>query len=424
MSALRFCMVTTFYPPYNFGGDGIGIQRLARALVARGHEVTVVCDTDAYRLLGPGTLPSPPPADDGVVLVPLRSRIAPLSVLLTHQTGHPVIQGRALRQALAPGKFDVINFHNLSLVGGPGALAFGDAIKLYTAWEHWLVCPTHVLWRHGRELCTGRQCVRCSLHYRRPPQLWRWFGGLERQLDHVDAFIALSEFSRDKHRELGFPRDMKVIPGFLPEAPDAAGNAEASPHPRPYFFFAGRLERIKGLDDVIPLFQDYPDADFLIAGDGEYRATLEAIAAGNPRVHFLGRLRPEQLDRYYRHAVASIVPSVVYETFGLVVIEAFRLGTPVLARAVGPLPELVARSGGGETFTTAAELRASMHRLQHDPRYREGLAAAAVSGFAAQWSEGVVIPRYLDLVAEIARRKKNARVLEILNARGAGGSRA
>ena len=38
----------------------------------------------------------------------------------------------------------------------------GDGIKLYTAHEHWLVCPMHVLWRHGRELCTGRQCLRCS----------------------------------------------------------------------------------------------------------------------------------------------------------------------------------------------------------------------------------------------------------------------
>ena len=48
MSALRFLMLTTFYPPYNFGGDGIGIQRLSRGLVKRGHHVTVVHDADAY----------------------------------------------------------------------------------------------------------------------------------------------------------------------------------------------------------------------------------------------------------------------------------------------------------------------------------------------------------------------------------------
>ena len=51
MKPLRFCFLTTFYPPYNFGGDGIGIQRFARGLVARGHEVTVVHDVDAHATL-------------------------------------------------------------------------------------------------------------------------------------------------------------------------------------------------------------------------------------------------------------------------------------------------------------------------------------------------------------------------------------
>ena len=51
MRPLRFCSLTTFYPPYNFGGDGIDVQRTARALVDRGHEVTVVHDIDAYQWL-------------------------------------------------------------------------------------------------------------------------------------------------------------------------------------------------------------------------------------------------------------------------------------------------------------------------------------------------------------------------------------
>ena len=61
MAKLRFCFVTTFYPPYNFGGDGIGVQRLARALARRGHDVTVVSDTDAFATLSPTLPPAPPP---------------------------------------------------------------------------------------------------------------------------------------------------------------------------------------------------------------------------------------------------------------------------------------------------------------------------------------------------------------------------
>jgi len=50
-TGLRFCMVTTFYPPYSYGGDGITVQRLATALVRAGHDVTVVHDAGAYAAL-------------------------------------------------------------------------------------------------------------------------------------------------------------------------------------------------------------------------------------------------------------------------------------------------------------------------------------------------------------------------------------
>ena len=160
MSKLRFCMVTTFYPPYNFGGDGIGIQRLSQALVRRGHEVTVLQDIDGYNVLRAGGEPAVPPPTDGVEVVRLKSRAPLLSALLTQQTGRPVVNGGAIGRFLDERGFDVINFHNISLVGGPGVLTRGDAVKLYMAHDHWLVCPTHVLWRHRREVCTGRECLK------------------------------------------------------------------------------------------------------------------------------------------------------------------------------------------------------------------------------------------------------------------------
>ncbi|HET6277342.1 MAG TPA: glycosyltransferase family 1 protein, partial [Candidatus Polarisedimenticolia bacterium] len=82
MSGLRFCMVTTFYPPYNFGGDGMGVMRLSQALVRRGHRVTVLQDIDAHAMLHGGTPPRLEPASDGVEVIRLSSRLAVLSVLL------------------------------------------------------------------------------------------------------------------------------------------------------------------------------------------------------------------------------------------------------------------------------------------------------------------------------------------------------
>jgi hypothetical protein len=152
MTGHRFCFITTFYPPYSFGGDAIGVQRLARALVKRGHEVTVICDVDAYGALSPH-LPPPPPLDpSGVTQIWLRSRLGIISPALTHQLGRPVVHGRTLRRLIDERQFDIVNFHNVSLVGGPGLLSYGGtAAKVYMAHEHWLVCPSHVLWRHNRE---------------------------------------------------------------------------------------------------------------------------------------------------------------------------------------------------------------------------------------------------------------------------------
>ncbi len=415
MSGLRFGFLTTFYPPHNFGGDGIGIQRLARGLVRAGHQVTVIHDVDAYNALHQGPEPGPQPEPEGLEVIGLRSGMGTLSPLLTQQLGRPVLNGGRIARLLDERKFDVINFHNISLVGGPGILKYGRALKLYMAHEHWLVCPSHVLWRHNRELCTGRECLKCELTYRRPPQLWRRTGYLERELHHVDAFIAMSEFSRQKHREFGFPREMEVLPYFLPD-PEPAGArvGGAAPHARPYFLFVGRLEKIKGLDDVIPVFRDYPGADLVIAGDGEYGATLRALGEGMPNVRFLGRVPLEELRRYYEHAIGLIVPSVCFETFGIILIEAFRQGTPVIARRIGPFPEIVDTSGGGELFGTRDELVAAMRRLQEDPARRARLAAAGYAAFVSRWSERAVVPQYLDIVARAAERKGDRDVLSKL----------
>lgn len=413
---LRFCMLSTFYPPYSFGGDGIAIQRLSRALVRAGHEVTVVHDVDAYEALDSSGDAPRQVADDGVKVVSLRARIGALSPLLTHQAGRPVVHGRRIRQLLATGKFDVVNFHNVSLLGGPGILSYGGgAIRLYTAHEHWLICPTHVLWRHGREPCVRRECTRCVLNQRRPPQLWRYTGALARQLRRVDAIITLSEFSRDKHREFDFPYAMEVLPPFLPDVEPLGTDAQTRVHPNPYFLYVGRLERMKGLSDLLAVMDRRPGADLLIAGDGEDRAEVIAAAAQNPHVRLLGRLSEEVLRGYYQQALALVVPSIGFETFGMVLIEAFRHGTPVIARRLGPFPEIVNRSGAGRLFSSNDELAEALRELETQPSIRDELSRAAVNSFRAHWTESVVLPAYLRIIRDAAMRRRHHRVADMLS---------
>ncbi len=407
-TGLRFAMVTTFYPPHHFGGDSVFIRRLAHALARRGHRVDVIHDVDAYELLRRGPRPEPLSEPAGVHTHPLRSRAPALACLATHQTGRPLVHGRRIRRLIERSEPDVIHFHNVSLVGGPGVLSYGSAIKLYMAHEHWLVCPTHVLWRHDRELCTGRQCLRCSLNHRRPPQLWRHTGLLRRKIAQIDAFISPSAFSAAKHREFGFGRDMEVLPYFLP---DPARDAESATddhrdgHERPYFLFVGRLEKIKGLQEILPHFGDAAPADLLVVGSGGYEETLRRQAAGLGRVRFLGTRRPAELRPLYRRALALLAPSICYETFGITIIEAFRDRTPVVARALGPATEIVRDSGGGLLFESPGELSSALARLAGDAELRARLGAAGRRAFVENWTETAVLPGYLALIRRLAAER-------------------
>jgi glycosyltransferase involved in cell wall biosynthesis len=418
VSGLRFAMVTTFYPPHHFGGDAVFIRRLVGALARRGHTVDVIHDVDAYDLLRRDSEPAPLTEPEGVTLHPLRSRFGSLSCFATQQTGRPIVHGRRIRSILEQGDFDVIHHHNVSLVGGPGVLEYGDAIKLYMAHEHWLVCPSHVLWRHKRELCTGRQCLRCVLHHRRPPQLWRRTGLLDRQIEHVDAFISPSAFSAAKHREFGFQRDFEVIPYFLPDLDSGAEREVArvgDEQPRPYFLFVGRLEKIKGLQDVFEHFGPGAPADLCVVGSGEYEETLRRLAADCPKVRFLGSRSPEELRHLYRNALAVVVPSICFETFGIILLEAFREGVPVVARSLGPFTEIVESSGGGLLFETSEQLGIALTQLAGNSDLRARLGRDGREALVARWTESAVLPQYFDLIRRVARRRGDERVLDALS---------
>lgn len=411
---MKIAMVTTFYPPYHFGGDAVFIRRLSHALARRGHDVHVVHDVDAFRLLAPDREITETPEPEGLTVHRLESPTraqGTLSCLATQQLGRPVVHGARMQRLFDDEQFDVIQFHNISLVGGPGVLALGDAIKIYMAHEHWLVCPSHVLWRHGRELCTGKECFRCQLHHRRPPQIWRATSLLEREARHVDVFYSPSRFSADKHREFGFGRELEVIPYFLPDPDSGAEEPEAlqdRPSDRPFFLFVGRLERIKGLQDVIPQFAGDGAAELWVVGTGEFEEDLKTQAQGFPRVRFLGARSSEQLRSLYAEALAVVVPSVCYETFGIILLEAFREGTPVLARRLGPFPEIVEHSEGGILFENDQELRSGLQRLEREPELRARLGAAGKHALATTWTENVVLQEYFGMIRRVAEEKNPA----------------
>lgn len=410
---MKICMVTTFYPPYNFGGDGIFIERLVHALLEDGHEVHVVHDLDAYALCS-GKQPKPIETDSSEKNFHrhiLGDGRGSGDLILTHQLGRPVAKDAALKSLLTQEKFDVIHFHNVSLLGGPGVLAYGNAVKLCTLHDHWFVCAMHVLWKYDREACTERSCLSCTVAGKRPPQLWRYNGAVSRAAKHVDAFIAPSEFARESHIRNGFPAPIKVLPHFIPDAfTENDGNGTAEADSRQYFMFAGRLEKLKGAQVLIEQFQSFKKADLLIAGTGEYEADLRQMASGADNIRFAGKVDQPALARLYRDAVAVIVPSLCFETFGLVALEAFAQATPAIVHDLGALSE-IARGGGAVKYSTADELRAAMNDLVDHPESRERLAREAKANLLSNYTQQRHMSGYYAMISELtsARRTQEVR---------------
>jgi glycosyltransferase involved in cell wall biosynthesis len=403
--SLRFCMITTFYPPYSFGGDAIFVHRLSNELARRGHSVHVIHCLDAYRALGGAELIGRYDDHPLVTVHGLQSPFGFLSPLATQQTGFPLFKSARIQQILAKG-FDVIHYHNISLIGGPRILKLGRGIKLYTMHEYWLVCPTHALFRFNRAACHRRYCFACTLAHKRPPQWWRYLGLLGASVAHVDAFIAPSRFTRDIHHRLGLKRPIVQIPLFVPERPTEAGTLElrADESAPPYFLFAGRLERLKGADTLFPVFRHYPKAELWIAGAGSDESRLRELARGMPNVRFLGFLDAKTLDAVYRRAVALIVPSTCYESFVMVPVEAFRQKTPTIVRALGAMPELVAE-GGGLVYSSAADLRAAMDQLLEHPVQRRELGLRGYDAYRQKWTPDAHLAQYFALIRQIAARE-------------------
>src|SRR5262249_32289628 len=131
-------------------------------------------------------------------------------------------------------------------------------------------------------------------------------------------------------------------------------------------------------------------------------------ARGLPHVRFLGQVHPAALADLYRRAVAVLVPSLCYETFGLAAVEALAHGTPAVVRRHGALPEIVDQTGAGCSFAALEECRQSMDRLRTQPDLRVELGRRGLAAAREHWSADVHLGRYLGLIGSLLQRRAGA----------------
>jgi glycosyltransferase involved in cell wall biosynthesis len=240
---------------------------------------------------------------------------------------------------------------------------------------------------------------------RRPPQIWRYTNLLKQASQHVDQFVSPSRFTACMHAERRFPRPMAHLPDFMDRVDDDWKKPGPRPQERPYFLFVGRVEPIKGLQTLIDVWNRLPDYDLLVVGSGNQENELRGQAGSNPRIKFLGALPQRDLGRLYYHALACLVPSITYETFGMIIIESFARKTPAIVRDLGALPEIIHDSGGGFVYRTHEELLAAIRRIAASQTLRDELGEKGYRAFIEHWSREAHLKLYFDILRGTANHK-------------------
>jgi glycosyltransferase involved in cell wall biosynthesis len=197
---------------------------------------------------------------------------------------------------------------------------------------------------------------------------------------HVSAFLAVSEFVRDKHVEAGMDAArIRVKPNFVAAMPRRQG-------PGSDFLYLGRLSSEKGLDRLVGQWRHVP-ARLVVVGDGPERAALEAAAPDT--VEFRGAVPPGEVAGYLARARALVLPSICYEGAPRTVVEAYAAGVPVIANRHGALPSVVADGVTGLLVDPGSlgGWRAALERLGDDAesmRLGEGAFAAWQSRYSPE----------------------------------------
>jgi glycosyltransferase involved in cell wall biosynthesis len=195
---------------------------------------------------------------------------------------------------------------------------------------------------------------------------------------------------------------LTVVPNPAPELPTLPSRAEARATfglEGPAVATAGRLTAQKSLDDALQAIARVPGVALLVLGDGPERAALEREAASlgvSDRVRFLGAGTRDDVLTLFRAADAMLVTSA-WENLPHTVLEALAVGTPVIATAVGGIPEVVDDGVNGLLVPPhdVAAIARAVDRVVHDDALRRALATAAPESV-----EELAEPRILRRIVE------------------------
>ncbi len=265
-----------------------------------------------------------------------------------------------IRHLIDKERPDVVHCHNLLPQVSPAAYyacKSAGVPVVQTLHNYRLFCPAGTLFRNG-EIC--QDCTRnlsCSVKqgcYRGSrlqtatvAMMLAFHRHRETWTHTIDAYIALTQFSRNFFVALGLPdKKIHVKPNFV--AADPAPRAALGS----YALFVGRLSPEKGVLEMLRIWLDLTHIPLVVVGDGPLHGYASQIVrrSGSTHIRLMGRMSAENTQVQMGNARFLVFPSRWYEPFGMALIEAAAAGVPAVAARIAGVPELVVENKTGLLF--------------------------------------------------------------------------
>jgi alpha-maltose-1-phosphate synthase len=407
--AMRIAILTNEYPPNVYGGAGVHVEYLTRELARAGsgqHDVQVLCF-----------------GDQAVQTASLRVEgIPPPPAIPAQDTRHTKLFDTMLRDLIMSGRIAGI-----------------DVVHCHTWYTHLAGCVAKYL--QGAPLVL-------TTHSLEPHRPWKveqlgtayhvstW---IERTAyENADGVVAVSKaMKRDVHEIYRVPLDrIRVIHNGIDleqyrPSPDPALLAEYGiASDVPYVLFVGRITRQKGIVHLVNAIRHFHTGAQVVLCAGapdtpeiavEMTQAVERARAESPHgiVWIREMLPKEKVIALYTHAAIFVCPSV-YEPFGIINLEAMACETPVVASAVGGIPEVVEHGETGLLVVPEAisatevepnhpeqfsrDLAAAVNVLLDNPDLRASMARKARARVEQQFSWASIARQTLEFYQEVRDR--------------------
>ncbi len=187
-----------------------------------------------------------------------------------------------------------------------------------------------------------------------------------RLYDKISYFICPTEAIRELALKAKIPASKLVVLEHFIDI-DTTPNYDN----KNYFLYVGRLSKEKGIITLVNAMKNLPNVELHIVGKGEEEENIknEINRLNLKNIKLLGYKSGEELENEYKNCIATIVPSTAFEMFGLIIIEAFRYGKPVIGTEIGGIAKIIDNNQNGllVPVDNLEELTQAINKLNNNP---------------------------------------------------------